>query len=154
VKARSCSRNGEQDVWELLGTPRNKVVLVRDRSARGFVYGFAARPTLAAAELAAKVELERNRWVLENHDRLSKEQKEELGSVERRLLYFASEAGVYAFDARIRAALTLNVPAKVTPHPFVDCEITGPWSRYAFVWRYMVVLPPEAFGTQEDFFLF
>ncbi|MGK5089205.1 hypothetical protein WDW86_16775 [Bdellovibrionota bacterium FG-2] len=74
---------------------------------------------------------------------------------EKRLLIFRQEEHFHIFLERIRktsfqrAGDLLPVPKTV-----VDCELPGPWSKYATVWRVMYKLLTERYLEADDFFFF
>lgn len=131
-----------------------RVVIVWTGSPRfgGRTYGFAAAPTRDAAVTRAGVELTRNLNALGRfYERSgSTPATVDLAAVadrlERRLVYFSTPAGVGSFDARAEASRALK-DRPSPPSPAADREVTGPWSRYARVWR---VLYPHAGGADDD----
>lgn len=123
-----------------IGTPFDEaavVLLWRGPGADGpAAFGFAAAGDPHAAAQKAGVELTRNLQVLARAAGAPPSAVNE-----RRLLYFSGADGFASFSARVEASLRWTAPPAAKPRPSVDCELPGPWSRYASVWR---VLYPAA----------
>jgi len=137
------------------------VIVWRACSFGGLAYGFSAGATISEAIQHARVELDRNISVLE---KLVRETGLGPGSfpidtlavgMERRLTFFASPAGEVMFRARVgQSCKTEAVPQM--PRTLVDCEIPGPWTSYATVWRILYEQTSDAYldESRNDFFLF
>lgn len=120
-----------------------------------FAYGHAASADFFGACERAVVELARNEYVLTLH-RLAHQLGDSVAPkelFERRCLFFSSPAGHALFQER------LNRPKPPISHRYRaqilhDCEIPGPWSRYAAVWRVVTRPPSNAFlaNTERYFF--
>lgn len=127
-----------------LHAPANfgEVVIVYRRSKSGHVsYGHAAGCTLAGATSRAVVELAYNDQIITRHKLFARTQRT-LDPFGRRCLHFASPEGHQEFIERLRANPSHAVPRW---DPLFDGEITGPWTRYATVWRTALRLPTQDF---------
>lgn len=136
--------------------PGVTVILFR-RSAGGFtVYGHGAAMDFDAACRKAAVEMERHELVLAHFarthaGRLADGLPTDAHPIERRSLFFATEAGHELFLERLRSA-----PRRVAARPRLvfDGVVPGPWSRYASVWRVVYEPPSDRFlGAEENYFL-
>jgi hypothetical protein len=142
--------------------PSCSVAIVWRRcSFSGLAFGFAGGATLQEAISHARVELDRNIYALETF--VSKTGKTPdsvdisgLGTViERRLVFFASQAGEALFRRRSDESCSMrHLPSQ--PRTLVDRELPGPWTRYASVWRVLYEPASEnSFDeTKSDFFSF
>jgi ribosomal protein S12 methylthiotransferase accessory factor YcaO len=136
--------------------PGVTVVLFK-RTAQGFVaYGHAAAMNYDGACLKAAIEMERHELVLARFSRtragkLSESLAPDAHPIERRSLFFASEAGHELFLERLRSAPRRPV---ASPRLVFDGVVPGPWSRYADVWRVVYAPPSDRFlGPEENYFL-
>jgi ribosomal protein S12 methylthiotransferase accessory factor YcaO len=136
--------------------PGVTVVLFR-RTPQGLVtYGHAAATDYAAACRKAAIEMERHETVLAHFasaqaGRSSSSQPETVLPIERRALFFATEAGHELFLERLRSAPRR---AAARPRLVFDGAVPGPWSRYADVWRVVYEPPSDRFlSHQENYFL-
>ncbi|MEJ1974224.1 MAG: hypothetical protein WDM96_17725 [Lacunisphaera sp.] len=136
--------------------PGITVVLFR-RTPEGFVaYGHGSAMDYDGACRKAAVEMERHalvvsRFALAHAGRIADQLSPDAHPIERRSLFFATEAGHELFLARLRSA-----PSKPAPEPQLvfDGAIPGPWSRYADVWRVVYEPPSDRFlGMEENYFL-
>jgi len=115
--------------------PGVTVILFR-RTSEGFVaYGHGSAMNYAAACRKAAVEMERHAQVLASFallhaGRIADQLSPAAHPLERRSLFFASDAGHELFLERLRSA-----PRKLAPKPRMvfDGAIPGPWRRYADV---------------------
>lgn len=142
--------------------PHCAVAIVwRACSFGGLAFGFAGGTTLKEALQRARIEQDRNINVLEAFVRETGQQPgsyalDKLSAdAERRLVFFASEAGKELFHARMDQSRKLAALPPV-PRKLVDCEIPGPWTRYAGVWRTLYEPTSDTYldETLNDFFLF
>jgi len=119
-----------------------EVVIVYRKSKSGHVsYGYAAGNSMTGATTRAIVELARNEVIISCH-KICSRTKPISNYLERRRLYFASPEGHQEFLARVEAGPDKSAPAW---EPHYDGEITGPWSRYATVWRTALRMPTQEF---------
>ncbi len=136
--------------------PGITVILFR-RTPEGFVaYGHGSAMDYDGACRKAAVEMDRHalvlsRFAVAHAGRIDDQLPPHAHPIERRSLFFATEAGHELFLARLRSA-----PAKAAPKPRMvfDGAIPGPWSRYADVWRVVYEPPSDRFlGMEENYFL-
>jgi hypothetical protein len=127
-----------------------EVVIVYRKSKSGHVsYGYAAGETITSATNRAIVELARNEFIVTYHKICGRTRPVE-DHLERRCLYFAGPEGHQTFLDRVAEG-----PTKPAPEwsPIFDGEITGPWSRYATVWRTTLKMPTTDYlDPQLNFF--
>lgn len=136
----------------------HEVALVERACPEGFMaYGYGAGRNLAEAETRAVFELERSRFVLERFFRQNPGfQVGDLSTLpnfmERRLVYFSLPEGEGEF--RRRVGDTEGVGRRLEkPEILFDGEITGPWSKYATVWRVALKMPSLRYlDPRENFF--
>jgi ribosomal protein S12 methylthiotransferase accessory factor YcaO len=131
-------------------------VLLHKRCSSGhYAYGHAAGADIEAGCRRAVIELERHEYVVKRyllaHAGASRgELPATAHPIERRSLFFALPEGHEIFQEHVRA-----VPRQHQPKPRLvfDGPVTGPWSRYADVWR-VVYEPPSArfLGNDEHYF--
>lgn len=96
-------------------------------------YGFASGAHTQSASLRAAVELGRNIQVLEYFLTVrGSPAGNPYTRNERRLLFFASDAGKNLFDRRLHK-WTADTPT--APKLLVDQPVIGPWTKYTHVWR-------------------
>lgn len=136
--------------------PGITVILFR-RTSEGFVaYGHGAAMDYASACQKAAAEMERHaqvisRFALTHAGRIDRPLSSGAHPIERRSLFFATEAGHELFLERLRSA-----PRKTTAKPRMvfDGSIPGPWSRYADIWRVVYEPPSDRFlGPEENYFM-
>jgi ribosomal protein S12 methylthiotransferase accessory factor YcaO len=136
--------------------PGVTVILFR-RTAEGFVaYGHGAALEYEGACLKAAAEMERHalvisRFALTHAGEISNRLPADAHPIERRSLFFATEAGHELFLERLRSR-----PHKPLAEPRLvfDGPVPGPWSRYADVWRVVYAPPSDRFlGLEENYFL-
>lgn len=128
------------------------VLAVSERGAGGRAYGHAAAPTFGEAFERAAREVARNRIVLAEFARVGRFAGGALGPVERRMLFFASETGYGLVKERVAASAGRRMAMPVLA---CDSELTGPWSRYATVWRTVFLPPGKRFlAPGDDYFYF
>ncbi|MDQ5978289.1 MAG: hypothetical protein QG602_1263 [Verrucomicrobiota bacterium] len=135
--------------------PGVTVILFR-RTPDGFVaYGHAAAADYAVACRKAAIEMERHaliiaRYVHAHAGRLGEGLPERAHPIERRCLFFATEAGHELFLERLRSSPRRSAKR---PELVFDGVVTGPWSRYADVWRVVYAPPSDRFlGLEENYF--
>ena len=136
--------------------PGITVILFR-HTPEGFVaYGHGAAMNYELACRKAAAEMERHaqvisRFALTHAGRIADQLSPHAHPIERRSLFFATEAGHELFLARLRSA-----PGKMAlkPRLVFDGAVPGPWSRYADVWRVVYEPPSDRFlGMEENYFL-
>lgn len=136
--------------------PGVTVILFR-RTTQGFTaYGHAAAMDYAAACRKAAIEMERHaliiaRFAHAHAGRLRDQLPADAHPIERRSLFFATEAGHELFLERLRSSPRR---ASAQPRLIYDGPVPGPWNRYAEVWRVVYAPPSERFlGAEENYFL-
>lgn len=136
--------------------PGVTVILFR-RTEEGFVaYGHAGAPDYETACQRAASEMERHarliaRFARVHAGRLDHGLPSDAHPIERRCLFFATEAGHALFLERLR---TTPAGAPARPRLVFDGVVRGPWSRYADVWRVVFAPPSDRFlGNEENYFL-
>ncbi len=154
---------GTEGALEIISPlPRCSVAIVwRACSFGGLAFGFAGGATLKEALQRARIEQDRNISVLETLVRETGQRPDasamdkSIAEAERRLVFFASEAGKELFRARMAQSRELAAlpPA---PRKLIDREIPGPWTHYASVWRTLYEPTSYAYLDEDihDFFLF
>jgi hypothetical protein len=141
---------------------RCAVALVwRTSPAGAMSFGFAAAGKLPDALAHARIEEARNASVLAKLFRETSSSPEDFPfkglrlSYERRLAFFSSAAGGALFRERLASSCgQMAVPER--PRTIMDCELPGPWTKYATVWRVLYEQSNRAHqdGDRHDFFLF
>jgi len=136
--------------------PGITVILFKRTELGFFAYGHAAAMDFATACHKAAIEMERHALVLSRFahahagsicDLLPADAQ----PIERRSLFFATEAGHELFLERLRSR-----PHKPLAEPRLvfDGPVPGPWGRYADVWRVVYAPPSDRFlGMEENYFL-
>lgn len=122
--------------------PDTSVVVVWRRSPEfaGVAYGFAAGRSRERACERAGIELTRNLNALgrfyarTGRTPASVDLADVRDSLERRLVYFSTAPGFAAFQARLSTSQGVS-SVRARPETAVDCEVQGPWSKFARVWR-------------------
>lgn len=136
--------------------PGVTVVLFK-RTPEGFMaYGHAAAMDYDAACYKAAAEMERHalvlaRFALTHAGRINDLLPADAHPIERRSLFFATEAGHELFLERLRSR-----PHKPLAEPKLvfDGPVPGPWGRYADVWRVVYAPPSDRFlSMDENYFL-
>lgn len=138
------------------GMPGITVVLFKRTDEGFFAYGHGSAMSYEAACRKAAVEMERHalllsRFAMMHAGRIDAQLSATAHPIERRSLFFATEAGHELFLERLRSA-----PRKPAPKARLvfDGAIPGPWSRYADVWRVVYAPPSDRFlGMEENYFL-
>ena len=129
-------------------------VLLYARSDWGFhVYGHAAAESFGRACEKAVLELVRHEWVLRSR-MLSGVRTAPTDLLERRASFFAGEEGHRLFRDRIAARATRPPPNALKAEVAGDSEISGPWSEYATVWRFVLRPPSERFLSEGERYFF
>lgn len=136
--------------------PGVTVILFRHTAAGHVAYGHGNALDHEAACWKAAAEMERHelvlqRFALTHAGRISGALSDKAHPIERRALFFATEAGHELFLERLRSR-----PTKVASRPRVvfDGELPGPWSRYANVWRVVYEPPSDRFlSADENYFM-
>jgi len=117
-----------------------EVVIIYRKAKSGHVsYGYAASESVTGAIARATIELARNEFTVTCH-KICGRAKPIANYLERRCLYFATPAGHQEFIDRVNSD---PQKSKATWDPLYDGELTGPWSRYATVWRTALRLPTQ-----------
>lgn len=120
----------------------------------GYVYGHAAEESFSGACERAVAELARHELVLRSHWLASFGGALPTPSniLERRCLFFASSEGHNEFLQRVKRRSSRRMPV---PDVVCDCEVPGPWSEYATVWRFGVRQLSDGYirGGERYFFL-
>lgn len=132
-------------------------VILFKRIAQGFVaYGHGAAMDHATACRKAAVEMERHELVITRFarahaGRIADQLPHDAHPIERRALFFATDAGHELFLERLRSSPRR---ASARPRLVFDGPVPGPWNRYADVWRVLYAPPSERFlGMEENYFL-
>jgi ribosomal protein S12 methylthiotransferase accessory factor YcaO len=132
-------------------------VILFQQVAGGFMaYGHGAAMNFAGACRKAAVEMERHAQIIARFARahagkLTEQLPPDAHPIERRSLFFATEAGHELFLERLRSTPRR---ALASPRLVFDGEVPGPWTRYADVWRVVYEPPSDRFlGPEENYFL-
>ncbi len=132
-------------------------VILFKRTEQGFIaYGHAAAMDYDAACHKAAGEMERHaliiaRFAHAHAGQLCDQLPPDAHPIERRSLFFATEAGHELFLERVRSR-----PRKPLAEPRLvfDGPVPGPWGRYADVWRVVYAPPSDRFlSMDENYFL-
>jgi hypothetical protein len=116
-----------------------EVAVVFRRSAAGHVnYGYSAGATFKIAAARAVVELARNEFAIGLFKLRSAAGSEIPNHFERRCLFFAGEEGHALF---LRRVFDRKPCPESSWRVLFDGELSGPWSKYATVWRVMPAMP-------------
>jgi hypothetical protein len=131
-------------------------VILFKRSAAGFMaYGHGSAMDYEAACRKAAIEMERHaivvsRFGMAHAGRICDQLPADAHPIERRSLFFATDAGHELFLERLRSGSHKPAPK---PRLVFDGAIPGPWSRYADVWRTVYEPPSDRFlGMEENYF--
>ena len=135
--------------------PGVTVILFKRTAGGHFAYGHACAMDYEGACRKAAVEMERHELVtahfaVTHAGRIENQLPAAAHPIERRSLFFATDAGHELFLERLRSG-----PHKPAPKPRMvfDGPIPGPWSRYADVWRTVYEPPSDRFlGMEENYF--
>ncbi len=119
-----------------------EVAILFRRSAAGHVsYGYSAGSTFRRAAARAAVELARNEFVVGFY-KVSNAMREVPNPFERRCIYFAGEEGHAEF---LRRVFDRKPHLESKWSVLFDGEVTGPWSKYATVWRVVPAMPSREY---------
>lgn len=136
-----------------IGNPLGGVtVVVLSGPARGgWAIGTAAAERFGVAFERAAAELARNRAVLSAGTYRADGDTSAPSPVERNLLFLATPDGY----AQVRAQVDVSAGRRM-PMPTLacDCEVRGPWSRHATVWRTVFAPPGRRYEARDAEFLF
>jgi hypothetical protein len=132
-------------------------VILFKRTDSGFTaYGHAAAADYASACRKAAIEMERHALIIARYahahaGKLTDQLPAGAHPIERRCLFFATEAGHELFLERLRSSPRQPL---ARPQLVYDGPVPGPWSRYADVWRVVFAPPSDRFfGAEENYFL-
>ncbi len=132
-------------------------VILFKRTEQGFVaYGHAAAMDYDAACHKAAIEMERHalvvaRFAHAHAGKICDQLPPDAHPIERRSLFFATDAGHELFLARLRSR-----PHKPLAEPRLvfDGPVPGPWGRYADVWRVVYAPPSDRFLSMDENYFF
>ena len=136
--------------------PGVTVILFKRTEQGFFAYGHGAAMDHDAACRKAAAEMERHALIIARFahahvGRLCDQLPPDAHPIERRTLFFATEAGHELFLERLRSR-PHKPPAEL--RLVFDGPVPGPWSQYADVWRVVYAPPSDRFwGTEENYFL-
>lgn len=130
----------------------HSVVLIWSLGEGGTSYAFGAGKSEEIAARRASVELERIQSILKKFPKewFRSGSGGEGDILERRVSYFSRSKGTSEFLDRIEC----RKPSKKIPTKLLfDAAVSGPWDKYADVWR-TIIEPPsrEYLGDREDYF--
>ncbi|MDQ8206085.1 hypothetical protein QEH52_01070 [Coraliomargarita sp. SDUM461003] len=130
---------------------RHEVALLWTEVEGRYAYAFGAGSNELNAIQRALVELDRTIQLLRV---LSPEKMADhlcTGDVfERRIVFFASEAGRHRFMKRLASMRKVGAPKM---NLLFDAAVNGPWDRYVSVWRTVIEAPSrEYLSDSEDYF--
>lgn len=117
-----------------------------------FAYGHATGASFRSACARSVVEMQRSAYVLRHHQAALAAGR--CGSptdrFERRCVFFSTPEGHAVFQERVaRGVFTPYLAWRIA----CDCEVNGPWSRYANIWRVLIPRPIEAvLGPEHNYF--
>jgi len=128
------------------------LALVFGRTALGnYAYGHAAHESLTTAITKAMVEMNRHDRVVRRYYAEGNGASAPTQLLEKRALFFASEAGHEMFQARLgRPRWKQELKFEI----ICDREIKGPWSQYATVWRSAARPPSDRFVRDDETYFF
>ena len=135
--------------------PGVTVILFRHTPEGLVAYGHGSAMDYSSACRKAAVEMDRHALVLARHmlahtQRGGPALSARAHPLERRSLFFASEAGHELFLERLRSTPRRS---EAKPHLVFDGAIPGPWTPYADVWRVIYEPPSDRFlGDEENYF--
>jgi len=133
---------------------RSVVILYGTTPGGAHCYSFACEKDVLAASRKARIEYERNFEILEHLSQQASQSVKITDPFELRLLYFSREPGRSHFNEVLTRSLKITSSAP-RPALIVDCDIPGPWSRYASIWRCLFERDEaEALSPRSDYFLF
>ncbi len=112
----------------------------------GWAYGHGSGASFGEAFDRAVIGLAKNRSALSLWQCIKGASMSPVSALERRLLHFASTAGYEEVRSRVTASVGRRMPK---PAFACDCEIVGPWSRFATVWRAVMFPPGKAFSDKN-----
>lgn len=132
-------------------------VILFKRTEEGFIaYGHAAAMDYDAACHKAAIEMERHalvvsQFALTHAGKICDQLPPDAHPIERRSLFFATEAGYELFLERVRSRPRKSL---AEPRLVFDGPVPGPWGRYADVWRVVYAPPSDRFlSMDENYFL-
>ncbi|WP_438481072.1 hypothetical protein [Oleiharenicola lentus] len=136
--------------------PGITVIIYQQLAEGGFAYGHAAALDFGTACWKAAIEMERHaqairQFALTHAGGSHTTPRREVGAVEQRSLFFATQEGHELFKARLHAH---PISAPAIPKLVYDGPVPGPWSRYADVWRVVYAPPSDRYlSAGENYFL-
>lgn len=136
--------------------PGVTVILFRTNPNGYVAYGHASAWRYSDACRKATLEMERHalvvsQFALARAGRIQHQLSPDAHPIERRSLFFATEAGHELFLARLRSGPRRCATA---PRLVYDGSIPGPWSRYADVWRVAYEPPSTRFLSADENYFF
>ncbi len=136
-----------------IGNPLGGVtVVVLSGPARGgWAIGAAAAERYGVAFERAAAELAKNRAVLSAGLYSTDGDAPAPGPVERNVLFLATPDGYAQVRAQVHVSAGRRMPM---PALACDCEVRGPWSRHATVWRTVFAPPGRRYEARDAEFLF
>lgn len=136
--------------------PGVTVILFKRTEAGCYCYGHGAANDYALACRKAIVEMERHAIAVARSARLHAGRIQDslpadADPIERRTLFFATDAGHELFLERLRSSPHQPL---ARPRLVFDGVVPGPWTKYADVWRVVYEPPSDRFlGLEENYFL-
>lgn len=126
------------------------VVVLSGPARGGWAVGAASAECYGAAFELAAVELARNRAALAWWTPDAGDREAEPDRAERNVLFLSTPDGY----AQIRAQVDVSAGRRM-PMPTLacDCEVSGPWSRHATIWRTVFAPPGQRYESRDSEFL-
>jgi hypothetical protein len=137
---------------------RDRVVLLWKELKSGFfVYGFSGSRKFKDACWKADIEMERTSRALQKFFTENPGfEKDDLSVIEnhqeRRVVYYSLPEGHREFLNRVDGPQPGTERKKVLP--VIDCEVPGPWGKYATVWRVIYPMPTREYLNPKSNFFF
>lgn len=155
---KSCDAYLIQSLWDGIYT----VLLNSASLEKNFpIYAFGADFSVDLAIQKSLVELGRNSRSIDrfckdyecfDDSKLASLDQILTSTMEKRLVYFATQEGKADFEATIHRD---RVEAVAVPKVLIDKEIPGPWSKYGTVWRHAFFPLSDNFQSEaKDYFFF
>lgn len=132
----------------------HSVVVLWTLRGQQYSFAFGAGEDTRQAIWRAFVELNRTQAVLGTLGKSNTKSslEEEVGSLfERRIWYFSTTEGMARFLLRVEK----RAKNKVAPLKLLfDACLSGPWDRYASVWRTVIAAPSQDYLSEADDYFF